>query len=378
MRNKLIVGITAPGSVGLLHGQLKYFKDLGYETYLLSPRDAKSEKFCDEEGCKLLEIQIKRNISIFNDIVSLFNIIIILHRVRPDIVNFGTPKIALLGLIAAKLCGIKRRVYTCRGFRFEHEIGLLKWTLMKMELITGVCANVIICISKSVMDLGVKHGLFAMRKCHVINMGSSNGIDLKLFNNRNISINDKQALALSLDLDNHLVFGFVGRLIDRKGISELYEAFVRIYNNDFNVRLLIIGNFDFDQIKDKRIAHKMERHRAIVMPGRTDNVPLYLSLMDIFVLPAWWEGFGNVLIQAAAMGIPVVSTNATGSCDAVKNGFNGILVGVKDVDQLEMAMLELKNNKRKRIEMGKNGIEWAKCFDNKIIWEGMNNLYSAI
>jgi glycosyltransferase involved in cell wall biosynthesis len=111
------------------------------------------------------------------------------------------------------------------------------------------------------------------------------------------------------------------------------------------------------------------------MPGRTDNVPLYLSIMDVFVLPAWWEGFGNVLVEAAAMGIPVISTKGTGTRDAVSDGFNGILVDVKNATQLASAMFELKENKEKRIQMGKNGIEWAKNFNSERIWEGMKELY---
>jgi glycosyltransferase involved in cell wall biosynthesis len=97
--------------------------------------------------------------------------------------------------------------------------------------------------------------------------------------------------------------------------------------------------------------------------------------MNVFVLPAWWEGFGNVLTEAAAMGIPVISTKGTGTRDAVSDGFNGVLVDVKNIDQLTEAMLEIKSNSEKRLEMGKNGIEWAKNFDRIRIWEGMKELY---
>ena len=375
MRKKLIVGITAPGSVGLLRGQMRYFNDQGYETYLMSPRNERSEEYCKNEGCTLLEIKIDREISFFNDFITLFQIIKILRKVHPDIVNFGTPKMGLLGSIAAKLVGIKCRIDTCRGLRYEHEKGIKRWVLKKFEWITGRCAHYIICISPSVKEVAVREKLFIEDKCVVINKGSSNGIDSIKFNKKNVDENLKQELRLQLGLNNHFIYGIVGRLIDHKGILELYNAFCRIYEKDNNSRLLVVGLFELSQIADVTLIDKMKNHDAIVMPGRTDNVPLYLSLMDVFVLPSWREGFGNVLVEAAAMGIPVISTKGTGCRDAVSDGFNGILVKPKDDMELELAMDELKNNANKRLLMGKNGVEWAKNFDSKIIWEGMNKLY---
>ena len=99
--------------------------------------------------------------------------------------------------------------------------------------------------------------------------------------------------------------------------------------------------------------------------------------MDVFVLPAWWEGFGNVLVQAAAMEVPVISTTGTGSRDAVNDGFNGILVPIKNKDLLEKEMLYLYENPQERKRLGLNGVVWSKNFDKNIIWKGMDKLYKA-
>lgn len=377
-KKKLIVGITAPGSVGLLSGQLQYFNEIGYETYLLSPKDERSFNFCHREGCNLLEISIEREISILKDLKSLVSIIVILCRVKPDIVNFGTPKMGLLGLLAAFVCGIERRIYTCRGFRYEHERGLKRQILKRMEWLTGACAQNIICISPSVEKLAIKDKIFNKKKCIVINKGSSNGIDLTYFDRNNVQTEASDNLRRDLRLKDTFVFGFVGRIIDRKGISELFNAFIRIFEQQKNSRLLIVGQFDFNQISDKELAERMRKHPGVIMPGRTDDVPLFLSVMDVFVLPAWWEGFGNVLVQAAAMGIPVISTTGTGTQDAVKDGFNGILVEPKNALELELAMLFLLKNKDERTRLGNNGIEWAKHFDSRIIWRGMKELYNTV
>jgi len=374
---KLIVGITAEGSVGLLTGQLRYFKSKGYQTYLLAPRSERTIAYCENEGCILLPVDIKRDISILSDLKSLMAIIRILIKIKPDIINFGTPKVSLLGLIAARITRIKRRIYTCRGLRYEHEKGMLKQLLMMMERITVFCAQDIICISPSVREAGIRDGIFPRSKCLVINNGSSNGIDLDYFDRVKVLEDERQGLRGSLGFsEKNIVFGFLGRIIDRKGINELYRAFDRIYNELPDARLLVVGPAETSQLNDPGILDKLKNHPGIVWPGRTDKVPLYLSIMDVLVLPAWWEGFGNVLIQAAAMGVPVISTTGTGTIDAVTDGYNGILVPVKDDKRLEEAMHQLYLDDELRIDMGNNGIEWAKNFSNEIIWEGMEELYS--
>lgn len=372
---KLITGITAPGSVNLLRGQLQYFNQQGFETYLMAPHDARTLDYCARENSGLLGVDISREIDIPNDIKSLVKIYRHLQRVKPDVVNMGTPKMGLLGLIAAKFLGVKRRIYTCRGFRYEHETGFKRWLLINMERLAGYCAQDIICISQSVKELAIKDRVFKPAKCHVLHYGSSNGINTARFRPDVISSEDKGNLIKQLGLHGNFVFGFVGRLIDRKGISELYHAFSKLYIEEPASRLLIVGPAEFEQITDKSLVEKLKGHPGVLMPGRTDNVPLYLSVMDVFVLPAWWEGFGNVLVEAASMGIPVISTKGTGTRDAVKDGYNGILVEIKNADQLYNAMLEMRQNHDKRKQFGANGIKWAGNFDSNLIWGGMKDLF---
>lgn len=269
------------------------------------------------------------------------------------------------------------RIYTCRGFRYEHERGKLRKVLKMCERISGACANTIICISPSVKALGVRDKLFKEKKCVVINKGSSNGIDPRQFSASDVSKEDTLALKEKYGIAGKFVYGFLGRIIDRKGINELYRAFCRVYEKDENTRLFVVGPWDDEQISDKSLYKKMKEHPGIVLPGRTDNAPLYLSAMDIFVLPAWWEGFGNVVVQAADMGIAVIGSTGTGVCDAVSDGFNGINVPPKDVGKLTEAMFLLKDDAELRNKYASNGPVWGQNFIPETIWEGMDRLYNA-
>ena len=377
---KLIVGISAEGSVNLLRGQLKAFNEKGYQTYLLGPNSERVQKFCQQEGCTHLHIDIEREIALLSDIKTLFKIIIIFKKVQPDVINLGTPKISLLGMIAGWILGVKKRIYTCRGFRFEHEHGLKKKILIRMEKITSSLAHQVVAISPSVREFGVEHSIFTLGKSRVINKGSSNGVDLSLFDRRNFPQNTIQDMKVHLGLDEtHFIFGFVGRIVDRKGIRELYIAFSKLYSENPRLRLLIVGPFEEGQIKDVNIISDLESHPGVILVGRKhqEEVPLYLSLMDIFVLPAWWEGFGNVIIQASALGIPVISTYGTGTRDAVSENFSGLLVPVKDSKILKEEMHRLRTDSSLRRTLGENGVQWSKNFQRETIWEELHQIYKS-
>jgi glycosyltransferase involved in cell wall biosynthesis len=295
-------------------------------------------------------------------------------------VNLGTPKVSLLGMIAAALLRVPKRIYTCRGFRFEHEAGMKRKVLIFMEKITALLSHKIICISKSVETLGFKNNIFTEIKTIVINKGSSNGVNLSLFNpNKEIYHTVQQELKQKFDLNNKIVFGFLGRIVDRKGINELFDVFCELYEEDDQVRLLLVGPFELSQIADKNLINQINQHPGIINYGRVkqEEVPGFMLAMDVFVLPAWWEGFGNVLIQAAAMGVPVISTTGTGTIDAVSDEFNGILVPIKNKIKLKEAMIKLKEDKELRNTYGTRGLEWSKNFDREIIWKELHKIYQS-
>lgn len=238
---KLVLGITSPGSILLIEGQAKFFSDLGYQVYLMCPETEKVKKYCQSENCKHLKINIKRNISPFHDIVTFFQILIKLKKIKPDVINFGTPKISLLGITAARFVGVPKRIYTCRGLRYEHEKGIIKTTLILMEKITGFFSHKIICVGPSLLEKTQEDKLFPKSKVNLINKGSSNGVNLSRFNPLLIQKKEKELLKNELKIkESELVFGFVGRMVDRKGINELYNAFNNLTKKEKNIKLVLV------------------------------------------------------------------------------------------------------------------------------------------
>src|SRR5690606_11841947 len=155
--------------------------------------------------------------------------------------------------------------------------------------------------------------------------------------------------------------------------------FDKIYQTNPEDKLFLVGPFEMTQIADKNLVDKIDAHPGIINYGRVlqEKAPVLMTVMDVFVLPAWWEGFGNVLVQAAAMGIPVISTTGTGTIDAVSNGYNGLLIPVKDEVKLEAAMRQMMNDDQVRKVYGDNGMKWAQNFDREIIWNGLHKIYQS-
>lgn len=373
MKKKLILGVTAGGSSRLLDGQAKYFKQLGYEVYLISQNHFKEPIFCQKEGIEHLPVQIVSDINPLKDVISLIQIIKHFRAIQPDIVNVGTPKMGLLGMMAAKFLGVKTRIYTCRGLRFETEKGLKRWILEQMEKYTVSLAHHVIYVSPSLKNAALKYGVAQPTKAIVIGEGSSNGVDTSAFKSEAIDAEKRKALISKYQLENKTVIGFVGRVTEHKGAYELVASFEKIYESNKDARLILMGHIKCDPAFEERF----QSHPGIIHIPFQDDVPLYMSLFDIFVLPSWREGFPNVPIQAAAMGIPVVVSNATGCVDAVKEGFNGTIYQVKKGAELYKVLRKYVADPQLRIEHGNNGKEWAKRFTKEKIWNGIKKVYES-
>lgn len=373
MSKKLILGVTIGGSSRLLDGQAKYFRNLGYDVYLISQDHFKEPIFCKKEGIKHLPIKIMSEINPLMDIISLFQIIIHFVKIKPDIINVGTPKIGLLGMLAGKILGIKMRIYTCRGLRFETEKGFKRWILEQMEKLTVRLSHQVIYVSPSLKNAAINYGVAIPNKSIVIGSGSSNGVDINAFNFENVNQAERENLIQKYNLENKLIIGFVGRVTLHKGAVELVEAFENLFNTNNSLRLILMGHIKCD----KAFEDRFKKHIGIIHIPFQDEVPLYMSLFDIFVLPSWREGFPNVPIQAAAMGIPVIVSNATGCVDSVTPNFNGTIFKVKDKNELQEALSTYINSVELRKLHGRNGPIWANEFKKEKIWNGLKKIYES-
>ena len=152
MKKKFFITTTIPATLGFFKGNLAYLNEV-FEVYAISSQKDELNELGRKEGIKTFFIPMRRPISLFYDIVSLFRFIKLFLVERPDIVHGNTPKASLLSMLSAKFSGVKVRIYMCHGLRYQGTTGIMRLLLMKMEKITCTCATEVICVSKGVRNI---------------------------------------------------------------------------------------------------------------------------------------------------------------------------------------------------------------------------------
>lgn len=381
---KIVLSVTAPSSVALIKGQPNFLAQHGFDVYIFCPVNEKVKEFARLEGCTIINIPFQREISLISDIKCLWLTYKNLRKINPDIINVGTPKAGLIGVVAGRLAGIKNRIFTLRGIRSTAmNDGVSKKVVRVMELITDFFATKVISITPSMAEYAINHGLLKRKKTVVLAKASSNGVNTSLFHpnhQQSRLVKDlRQEFGLS---DNDFVIGFVGRVVKSKGVEEVYQSFRILCEKHSNIKLLVIGEIETTGDKvDSDILKSMKNDKNVILPGRRDDVAYCYQLMDIFTLPShnFREGFGNVAIEASASGVPIVVSRDAGCQDAVIDGVSGQLVEPKNVNQLTEALeLYIKEPSLIRIH-GDAGFKYANdYFKNEYVWNAQAELYQTL
>jgi glycosyltransferase involved in cell wall biosynthesis len=338
-----------------LAGRLRSLREAGFRVTLVASPGELLQKTAICEGVESIALPIQREIAPVADIVSLVRLWWLLQRLRPDITEFSTPKAGLLGTLAAMLAGVPTRVYMLRGLKLETCTGLKRRILLAAERAAAACAHVVLCNSASLQKKALDLGLAPESKLQILGDGSSNGVDADRFSPGPSSVRQQFGLPQSAR-----VIGFVGRLTRDKGLPELMEAFDAILEAEPETWLLLVGWFDASE--DALGLDARERitcHRRVVMTGFVADTAPYFRAMDVLVLPTWREGFPNVVLEAAATEIPVVTTLCTGSRDAVVPEVTGLLIPAGYPEAISEAVLKLLRDRRRCRRMGKAGRAWV-------------------
>jgi glycosyltransferase involved in cell wall biosynthesis len=379
---KIIRITTVPISMNkILSGQLKYLNQF-YEIVGVSDYVEKDFKEIEtREGIRMIAVSMVRTIDLIKDMQALIRLVKVFKQERPDIVHTHTPKAGLLGMIAAKWVGVPIRLHTVGGMPLMEAKGLKLWILCQTEKLTYALAHKIYPNSKGLADFIIKQQFTTLGKIKVIANGSSNGVNTDFYR-RDFQDSDKKTKELRDRLgfkEDDFIFFFLGRIAKEKGISELLESFNELKKNypTNSIKLLLVGTFEKDNGPvSQQIINEIENNADIVFPGRTDDVRLYLGMVDALVLPTYREGFPNVLLQAGAMSVPVIATDINGCNEIISHNKNGLLVIPKDANDLYEKMKYLYNNPDKRQEFGhkiRENIE--DNFNNQVVWESVRAEY---
>lgn len=376
MKKKLIRLTTHSQTLGLLKGQIAF---LGKEMdiILVAKDTGNLRQLAEEEGVQYRDVDMHREISFINDIKSLFALVKLFLHERPNIVHANTPKGALLGMIAAWMTRVPHRIYNVNGLRFETATGYFRKFLIIMERIACAFANKVIPQSNGVA-LMLRKERITKKPLNVILNGSGNGVNIEYFNPDLPQVITK-ANKIRGDFKG-FSYIFVGRLVGDKGVNELVEAFDRLSKEFPNIRLYLIGSFEakLDPLKTTTL-EMIHNNNQIIAFGQQNDVRPYLRASNIFVLPSYREGFPNVVLEAGAMGLPVIVTDVNGASDAIINDETGYVIPKRNVEALYNAMKKLYLNSKIRNEMAiKSRQSIASRFNAPDVWNAVLSIYNNL
>lgn len=375
---KLVYVATDPVTAyRLMDGQLGYMQRNGFDVTVITAPGPLLERAAEREGVRALAVPMSRAPAPWQDALALARLTREFRRLRPTIVNAGTPKAGLLGVLAARAARVPVVVYLVRGLRFEGARGAIRLILAASEHVAGGCADRVIVNSESLRRRFVALGCAPLGKTWVPGSGSSNGVDAGRFapnaERRSWALNERARLGLGADA---IVAGFVGRFTRDKGLVELLAAFRQASAVEPRLRLLLVGDHDATDPLPAEAARFIAEDPRVLTTGFVDEPARYYNLMDLFLFASHREGFPNAPLEAAAAELPVLACAATGTVDAVVDGQTGTLVKVADERALTEGLLRYARDPELRALHGRGGrLRVESDFTQEHVWAELAAAY---
>jgi glycosyltransferase involved in cell wall biosynthesis len=301
-------------------------------------------------GIKLIPLAMKR--SSINPILELAIIVQVIRSyrsVQPDIVHNVAMKPVLYGSIAALITGIPCVVNALAGMGYLFISETLKARILR----TGVKRLFSFLLNRNKSRLILQNlddaGLF-VKNCIVekerIRIIRGSGVDVSLF-----VPSAEPPLPVTVILP--------ARMLEDKGVKEFVEAAEILGKEGIDARFVLVGASDTENptaISEQQLRHWQQKG-TVEWWGHRSDMPAVFEQAHIVCLPSYREGLPKVLLEAAASGRPIVTTDVPGCREVVKEGSNGLLVPVKDSNALAAALRKLIENKELRKQMGAKGRE---------------------
>lgn len=370
MQNKKKICIITTISLTIksfLIDTMDYLQKNGYEITVICNNDDTLKNILPK-GVKYIPLSMSRGINFKECIVNIFRLIKIFKTEKFDLVQYSTPNASLYASIASYISRVPVRLYCQWGIVYVGFEGIKRKIFKFIEKLVCTLSTQVEPDSFGNLKFSHNEGLYSSNKSTVIWNGSASGVDLNKFNIKNKE-KWKKEIRTKYNIDKEdFVFGFVGRINKDKGINELLAAYKKINKNFKSSKLMIIGSSDKIEGLDQELYNWSIKNKAVIYCGTTSEVEKYYSAMDTFILPSYREGFGSVVIEAEAMGVPVIVSNIPGPINAMIDGKTGIAVEVKNEHALYNAMNKFIKTPKLVQQLGIEGQVYAsENFDRNIL-----------
>ena len=320
--------------------------DAGYDVTLVSNFN-KLESKIKNRGVNVININFVRSSKHpFTDLKNIFKLIFILRKEKPDIIH----NVALKTILIASIAGLfsKKMViinaFTGLGYVFSSDqlhAKLIRFFIKPIFKLLFRRSNYwTIFQNPDDMNLFERLGLINLNQSTLIR---GSGVETNKF-------------IQSDDLNKIPVVMLASRMLWDKGVGEFVEVAKRAYKNKINAEFMLVGGIDNDNPMSIPLSTLKQwvSNGDVQWEGHSDNMPDMLASASIVCLPSYREGLPKVLLEAAAIGRPLIASDGPGCREIVRDKYNGLLVKMRDADSLYEAVLMLVNNRKMRETMGRN------------------------
>jgi len=377
---KLFRVTTVPISVEKLLGQQLTYMNSFYDVTAISADQPYLDRVGAELHIKTHAIEMTRKITPLQDLKSLWEMYRYFRQHKPEIVHSHTPKAGLIGMLAAKLAGVKIRLHTVAGLPLMESVGTKRKVLNFVEKFTYNCATKVYPNSYGLYNFIIAEKLGVPTKLQVIGNGSTNGINTDYFDPDLFDTESTTALRNTLKIaPDDFVFVFVGRLVKDKGINELVSAFKTLsVSTAQKLKLLLVGPVeeDLDPLSPETI-QEIKQNPKIISVGFQKDVRPYFAVSNALAFPSYREGFPNVVLQALAMGLPALVSNINGCNEIVTHQQNGLIFPAKDTSGLLNAMALCLEDKTYS-DLKKEARQSIMKYRQEFVWELLKENYDRL
>lgn len=329
-----------------------------------------------DEHVSAIRVTFSRRVALWSDLTALLQLCRILRAGRYDVVHSLMPKTGLLAMVAGRLCGVPHRIHTFTGQVWATRTGLARYALKRLDRLIAWCATGLLTDSLSQRQFLIDQQVVPASRVQVLGQGSVCGVDLARFR-PDPEARQRIRAALGISGQAPLIL-FLGRVNREKGVLDLANAMRDVIRQRPDAHLLVVGPDECGL--DVELATLMaDMPRNFHRVGYTDHPEHYMASADLLCLPSYREGFGSVIVEAAAVGIPAVASRIYGLTDAVCDLDTGLLHEPGNREQIRAAIDALISDDDRRITMGRRARHRAMaCFDQNVVSEAMRQYYQEL
>lgn len=365
---------TVARTLGFIEGKVKFMHRRGFSLY-----SAAGDISGRPRGWNipLFRVEMPRRITPLRDILAVFRLMLIIEEIHPTIVEGHTPKGGLLAMIASTFSRVPIRVFHVHGLPHVASRGVRRFLLVLATRVSCLLAHRVLCVSNSMRQILVDEKLCSAVKVYVPGNGSTGGVDAGKFNPARYGPTIRSETRRALGISNEaIVLLFAGRIVRDKGMVELVQAWQELRSRFPDLQLVVAGEPESQDPIPALTLESLSNDARIHLVGWWQDMPRLYSASDIAVLPTYREGFSNVLLEAAAMGLPSVATRVPGCTDAVVDGVTGTLVPPYDSAALAEAIGRYVTNAGLRRQHGAAGrVRTLRDFQPEAIYRDVYRCY---